>query len=641
MKDYKRQKNDLEARLSELSKKCKHHDDHIRTVDAWFAQLLDEIRSQAVQTLPAPTSTSDEGEGDLYKSALLFEDNALFSEHLRTRSSGIRAAISDIFSRFPPASPEAEDYRRQINSMLAAEKGHAVELRQALDDVQSLTERLESASYRYMTAEKKLDRVKSTQVQKLERAAIMGGNVNSTAESSSPIAGSVTKKGTPPVKREDGTNGDTLMENGISSPTEASLLREETLAAASVQKSHLLELEAENTRLTNELSAARTKYATLSSDDYATTPLFQTLKAQYDDVVARVNTLEATNVTLREEAQRLQSERTGYRFALDEEMRERISENEAQIARAETDLVRIRGARDEFAAELTVRRAADEGRQGSAEAIGEMADAREERIRALESEISRLKLRLGDASPTTSTDLDENDGLTPDDLRAKLRQSTAQHALLSNELTSMELAWRKTSVLAAAKVATLASSSEALARAQAEKAKAEQKYFAAMKAKDMREAELRELKKRDARSAEMVNVLKEGERGLVERVGGLERTVAEAREVVGKYEVAQREVEAKAKVSGLEGEGLRKQVEELKVLTVEKEAEALEAGKRRREAETELARVGVRLEEARKTSDALRKSQHADNSASSDDWRVRLTPSLLGSKIPLFYKNIY
>ena len=54
MKDYKRQKKDFEDQYNELSKKTRHHNDHLRIIDAWFTQLLDEIRILARQTLPTP-----------------------------------------------------------------------------------------------------------------------------------------------------------------------------------------------------------------------------------------------------------------------------------------------------------------------------------------------------------------------------------------------------------------------------------------------------------------------------------------------------------------------------------------------------------------------------------------------------------
>lgn len=62
MKDYKRQSKGFEEQVIDLQKKCRYHDDHLRTIDAWFAQLLDEVRVLTSQILPTPppsaTSTS-------------------------------------------------------------------------------------------------------------------------------------------------------------------------------------------------------------------------------------------------------------------------------------------------------------------------------------------------------------------------------------------------------------------------------------------------------------------------------------------------------------------------------------------------------------------------------------------------------
>ena len=54
MKEYKRQKNHFEEQVRELQDKVQYHDDHIRTIDAWFAQTLDEIRVLVGQQIPTP-----------------------------------------------------------------------------------------------------------------------------------------------------------------------------------------------------------------------------------------------------------------------------------------------------------------------------------------------------------------------------------------------------------------------------------------------------------------------------------------------------------------------------------------------------------------------------------------------------------
>ncbi|KAK4543143.1 hypothetical protein LTR36_005921 [Oleoguttula mirabilis] len=609
MKEYKRQKKDYEDSYNDLVKKCKYHDDHLRTIDAWFAQLLDEVRVLAGQAIPTPppSATFISGE-DMYGSALLFESNDLFSDHLQSRSASIKAAISDLFGRMPSVSPDVEDLRRQLNDLLAREKDHAVELRKALDDQESLNERLETASYRYIKAEKMLDRAKSAQVQKLERQAIMGGN----GEASSPT---MSKKSGTPIKSEHaGTNGE--VENGIST-AEAESARKEAMAVAEKQKAQVEEIELENDRLTNELSAARTKLVSLTDDDYAETSLFKTLKSTHEDVIKRVNDLEATNVQLREEAQMYQAERTSFRRQIDDEVRESMMESEAQIARAETDLSRIRNIRDEIAAELNIRRTQEETRRLSADQARELAEARDSRIVSLESEIERMKLRLGETTPTAGALED----LDMDALKAKLQALDSQHAMLSRELNSMADAFNKTSALASRKVDEIASQEELVLRLQAEKTKADQKYFAAMKAKDVREGELRAQKLQNARSSEIVTQLKDTEGKTRELVTNLERQVAESKECVAKLDQQHRALEQKAKEAVIVTEGLKKQLEELKTMVGVKDKDSLAAAKAKREAEVELERCQSRLEDTRKLYEALRKTRAADNSASSDDWR--------------------
>ncbi|RMY42370.1 hypothetical protein D0864_16115, partial [Hortaea werneckii] len=388
MKEYKRQKKDFEDQYNTLLSKSKFHDEHLRTIDAWFSQLLDEVRILAAQTLPAPSAGQDaENGGDIYGSKLRFEDNELFSAHLQARSENIKGAIHDLFGRIPQTQPEAEHLRKQLNDLLAREKDQVIKLRTALEDQESLQERLENASYRYIKAEKMLDRAKSSQVQKLERQAMFGSGAANGGEGSSPAGGKRGGTSTPGVKKEGSeslTNGE--LENGIAS-AEVESQRKEAMAVAEKQKAQVEEIEAENERLTNALSAARTKLASLNDDDYAETSLFKSFKAQYESMISKVNDLEATNQTLREEAQKYAADRTRFRQQIDDETRESISESETQIARAETDLARIRNVRDELNAELNIRKTHEENRKLSADQAKELADARDARIRSLESEL--------------------------------------------------------------------------------------------------------------------------------------------------------------------------------------------------------------------------------------------------------------
>lgn len=60
MNEYKREKKHFETLCADLSKKMAHHDDHLRTIDAWFSQLLDEVKIIATDALPTPPPSASE-----------------------------------------------------------------------------------------------------------------------------------------------------------------------------------------------------------------------------------------------------------------------------------------------------------------------------------------------------------------------------------------------------------------------------------------------------------------------------------------------------------------------------------------------------------------------------------------------------
>lgn len=541
-----------------------------------------------------------------------------FSAHLKARSANLKNAIKDLFAKVPSASsPSEEQLQKRLGELLAREKEHAVELKKAIDEKESMYERLEAAMGRYMTAERKLDRAKSSQVQKLERQAIMGSNGDGTSPT--------TSKAAALPKREHGdSNGE--LENGVDT-AEAEALRKEAIAIADKQKAQVEEIEVENERLTNELSAARTKLASLTDDDYMETSHYKILKSMYEDVVKRVNELEAFNKQLREETQKLQAERAATRTQVEEETRNHISEVEAANARAETDLARIRHARDQLNSELAVLKASDDIPKSSLALAQEVAEAKDSRISALESKVQRLELQLGEAE-AAELDLD---GLDVDALRAKVQTLTNQYSLLANELPSLEAAWRKLQATANKKIEDIAHWEDQLSRLAAEKAKADHKYFGAMKAKDTQEAQLRTAKSQNSRSSEIVTQLKDEAAKAKDLCSNYERQLAESKEAYTKLEQQHRTAEQKLKEATFASDGLKKSSEELKTLVAARDKEVLGTSKAKRQAEEDLEKCKARLDDTKKQYDALRKSRAAVNAADSDDWRVSF-PLLLFSR---------
>ncbi|KAF2157969.1 BRE1-domain-containing protein [Myriangium duriaei CBS 260.36] len=597
MKEYQRERNDLQSQVKDLTRRATYHDDHIRLIDAWFSQLLDEI-SVLIQGAPVADKSSES-----FSSSLLGENSNTFEEHLGSRSKKIKDVIQNIYSRIPQASPEVNALQERMSALLAAEKAHIVELQRVVSEKEQLSERLENASYRYLVAEKKLDRAKSAAVQKLEQQAVLKRDDDTTK-----------------VKDEK-SKSDKVETNGeVDAAAHAAIdsARREAVAVSEKRRLQVEQLEVENKKLTDELTAARSKAASATDDDYAVTGLFRTTKSQMDDMIRRINDLKATNTQLREEAQRLQAERTNYRAQVEEESRATIAENESSHHRNESDLIRIRNIRDELTAEIAILKGAQGNTSQSSDAVRELAEAREERIKALESEVERYKLQLGESKAASTTDLDD---VGVEELKTRFRSLESQHSLLSIEMPSMEAAWRKSQALASKKVADVSAWEEQISRLGAEKAKADQKYFATMKSKETTEASLRALKAQSAKATEIVSSLKEAEQQSRLLAAGLEKQVAEAKDGLNRLEIQNRALQQKLNEGEISSQTAKTEISELRKLVTSKDETATKTGNEKRKIEVELSECKTRLDDAKKQVELLKKRTAKGDAAEADDWR--------------------
>lgn len=441
---------------------------------------------------------------------------------------------------------------------------------------EQMSDRLVTATHRYMIAEKKIDRLKSQQIQKLENQAVASA---------------------PAVKEETATTNGAEPMNGVS-PTvtteETTTEWKQAKAEAAKRKEHVEQLEADNKKLTEEVSALNVKLAGLSDDDFAKTDLFKAFKSQHEDVIKRINNLEATNIQLRAEAQKYQAERTAYRMKVDDEARATISESEGAVVQAETNLTRIRHSRDELLSKVNMLEAGQKDVQASKKQSADLMSACESRIAALESERERLRLQVTEEPQTEETAQDED--LTPEQLKKTLKTVRSQYQLVANELPGMEAAWKKAQAVAGKKITEIATWEDNLSRANADKAKADQKFFAAMKAKETLEQQLRVLRAQVTKSTEVVAQLKEADalnRPLIDK---LEKQNAEMRAQMEDLSTQHRQLQQKLNESAITTEGHVSQIAELKKLVETKDAACLASKKASRESQVERDKMAQEVE---------------------------------------------
>ncbi|KAH7087382.1 BRE1 E3 ubiquitin ligase-domain-containing protein [Paraphoma chrysanthemicola] len=577
MREYKREKNTVEVQLNELESRSKYHDDHLRTIDVWFDQLIDEIRLLSGEKLEG--SSGDSNANASVPDALLFADSDTFKKHISKRKDKIISSLSGLFAKYPPSSPDVADLQQQLSKLLAAEKEHVVQLQRVSTEKEQLSDRLDTATHRYLVAEKKIDRIKSQQVQKLEQQAV----ASSTVKEETPAA----------TNGVESANGKATSPGPISEELETA--RSQAVADAAKRKAQLEEVEQENTKLTQEVTSLKVKFSLLSDDDYAKTDLFKALKSQHEDVIKRINNLEATNIQLREEAQKYQAERTSYRIKIDDEARSSLAESESAVSQAEANLSRIRAARDELLAKNNILESGRKNSDASVEQSKELVSACESRIAALESECERLRLQIAEQNANEDRDTPATDDLTPEQMRKKVANLENQLKLLSGELPSMEAAWKKAQSIANKKILDVAATEETIARVHADKAKADQKYFAAMKTKGELEQQVRALRLQATKSTEVVSQLKDADalsRSLVEK---LEKQTAEMRSQMDDLSIQHRQLQQKVSENAITSEGHVSQIAELKKIVEAKDTTCLAAKHAQRESEAERDKLSAQV----------------------------------------------
>lgn len=357
----------------------------------------------------------------------------------------------------------------------------------------------------------------------------------------------------------------------------------------------------------------------LTEEDYAHTDLFKLLKSQHDDVVKKVNHLEALNQQSQLDLAKLQVERSTFRTTVEAEFQLVLGEKESLLGTAETNLARIRSSRDELLADQAIKKNILDQERTFVQKSKDLAEAQEMRIASLESEISRLKSEIR-PDETMETDLDN---MSPETLRERYQELERKYAMLTSELQSVQTAFPKVSKVASQKLIDLVAYEEKMARLAAEKAKADQKYFAAMKTKETKDSEIRTLKAQNTKSAEVVSQLKDSEAAAKTYAANLDKQIAETKEELQRAITRQRVLQQQSSEHSIVQEGLNGQMETLKKTIGEKDSYLASSKHNVRQIEVQNEELKAALADTKKSLESWRMKGLGDKSTEYESLRVR------------------
>lgn len=543
-----------------------------------------------------------------FPTALTFKGSEEFQSHLSTKAKEIKSKLNIMFTNLNSArgqqSPDLGDLQAKLTKLLASQKEYVVKVDRLRTEKDELTERLEVASLRYIKAEKKLDRARSTAVQKMEAQAIAG-----TGNGAGSGIGAVE-------------NGDTEMTNGIAEHNESSQTAlKEAQAVAQKQQEQLETIAAENKSLTEQLTALNTRLTSLTEDDYARTEIFKQFRIQHEDVIRRINHLEATNIQLREEAEKYQAERTAFRSQVENESDVITGELESQLQRVEADLSRIRSTRDELLADVATRRTAQDHERTCVDQLKELVASKDDHISSLELAAERLQARMDEQScePTPRPELDS---LGPDELRRKYETLEKEFEAINKEMPGLQNAYKRVQALSSKRVMDFSALEEKVQLLAAEKAKAEQKYFAARKDMDTRLMEVRSLKAQNSKSSEIISQLKDVETSNRALLTNLEKQLSEMRAANTSIMTEHKKMETTTREATSKHESMKNQVVELTNLLKAKDSHNANTKQRIQAVELEIEQIRVKYEQAQKDRDSWKTKSLSNQSGEEEMLRV-------------------
>lgn len=153
----------------------------------------------------------------------------------------------------------------------------------------------------------------------------------------------------------------------------------------------------------------------------------------------------------------------------------------------------------------------------------------------MEAEVARHKAQI--ITLNISEPINGHKQNDTESLLSQIDRLQKENESLKIELPTMEKAFNQAQDQNMRKIIELVSSEDKVAKLQAEKSKADQKYFAAMKSKDQVVLELRALKSQGLKQTEMCTKLQEVENSLVKQIQNLETQLIVAEQSLDQYKV--------------------------------------------------------------------------------------------------------
>lgn len=240
----------------------------------------------------------------------------------------------------------------------------------------------------------------------------------------------------------------------------------------------------------------KVKMGSLTADDLVNCTEYQAVLTQNSNLSSQLNQIKFDSSKIESRLHELESKQTVNKQKLEEELRLQMTSNKTYTAKLESDITRIRADRDKLRSEASILKA-EKGKTELSETLKKENDALEKRIKALTSK-------------------------EPDTITGDIHQDSTvllkKNQVLLTELKQMEEAFNSMRQVAGTRLNKYEQSDAYLNKLSVEKAKADEKYFQAMRTKDALTSENKILNGNVAKQTELIEVLRTNEKKLMKKL---------------------------------------------------------------------------------------------------------------------------
>lgn len=498
MKSYQNEVFLIRNKLKNLDQQFLSNNSKLLVLNNWIDQFIEFITS----IIPQKESADSEEFDELFVEIPADIKDDEFVELLNKKKS----QLSELISKIVPSNESIPDDIKKRMSKLD-QKYHTLKLsNQKLSNEHNILKKdFDDLNKEYKDFIKKAERLNSATLKRIN-----GLKTEEPSSSNSVESPKLEKEASVPLPAQDNNpkpdidseEVETLMKqvDEFKSTIEAQQkIIDENLELHKSLNSKIVELITKQAKEQQQSSSpdASTLEASINENKELNIKYKESLQ-KYDVLLENFNNLEA--------------EKNSNNDLLNSKFEEEKQKIESNFGKLESDLIRIRTARDELLSKISVLEAEKNGLSVTKE---------------LQAFIEVQKEQIENISFEKKLDELENENGVSNDVEALKKNNT----ILTNELKELEKAFKHLQSVTIKKANSAVDSESIVNKFKVEKTKADQKYFAAMRSKDSISQENKTLKSQVSKLNELVASLKESEALSTTRFENLEATIKNLKRV--------------------------------------------------------------------------------------------------------------